>query len=82
VCPIDVLWNFSAVAGSVPPFLVGSVVDQPGVQVMTLAVGVYTDFHRSRMTMGSVTNIYGINMDDDPWNPPVRMSPFELFPSF
>jgi len=80
VSPIDVLWNFSAPQGSAPPFLVNSIVDQPAVEAMLSARGVYADWYRNRMVMGCVTNVYGINRDDDPANIPLPMAPFELFP--
>ena len=56
VSPVDVLWNFSAQPGSVPPFVAGTIVDGAAVQAMILAVGVFADWHRNRMTMGSVLN--------------------------
>ena len=81
VCPIDVLWNFSAAAGSVPPFLTDTVVDQPAVQEMILSRGVYREWYRNRMTKGYVMNVYNINRDDDPWNVPTPRTPFDLFPT-
>ena len=72
-------WNFSSPAGRVPPFLANTAVDQPDIQAMSLAVGVYTDWHRNRMTMACVLNVVNVKRDCNPMNVPQRGT-FELFP--
>jgi hypothetical protein len=79
VTPLHVGWNFSAPAGAVPPFLANTAVDQPDIQAMSLAVGVYTDWHRNRMAMTCVGNMVNVNRDCNPMNVPQRGT-FELFP--